>query len=428
MWRSILGATVGFLAVSAATQACAMDIYNAYPTPNIAVLYMSGPVVAGDFQKVSQYLDAAKALNRKVGVILNSPGGAVIEAEKIAFALHSYRATAFVYKGSVCASACFLMFAASPERFVAPEALVGVHSVSAEGAEDLSTMGMTTAYARDLAIFDVPDAIIGRLVTTAPDKIAWLTGSELSEMGVTFVTDSPTMQPRPPPSSVTSTQPATTPTSSEPQREPATLHTAPSSPAFQDGQRARQAMEAWFDSLQGQAREGAEFWAGQRSLRHPGSCYGPNNTSLGDWTAGCLAAQARFIMVDQRRKLEHDYKLGWNSVTPSSPGQPASTVKLDSAQRRLIADSIRRCYSENVMAPGYQTFVAEITVTFDDTGEARNAQLAAPDVARAAVEPDFHDFAERAIGAVLNPRCAKLPLPPAVLGGSSRRMVFRFHP
>jgi hypothetical protein len=87
-------------------------------------------------------------------------------------------------------------------------------------------------------------------------------------------------------------------------------------PAFQQGAADRQQWENWFGSLTGEYRRGAEFWAGQRSLPHPGSCYGPNGQDQGDFTAGCVAAQTRLGPMDARRKSEPSYKAGFNSYPP----------------------------------------------------------------------------------------------------------------
>jgi hypothetical protein len=82
---------------------------------------------------------------------------------------------------------------------------------------------------------------------------------------------------------------------------------------FQQGLADRQKWEVWFASLSSEYRSGAYFWSGQRSLPQPQSC----SLLGGDATAGCLAAQARLAPSDARRKLEPDYRLGWNSFVDS---------------------------------------------------------------------------------------------------------------
>jgi hypothetical protein len=57
--------------------------------------------------------------------------------------------------GSQCSSACFLLFAAAGQRAVAPDALIGVHSASDNGQENINSMAFTTAFAREAAAYGV---------------------------------------------------------------------------------------------------------------------------------------------------------------------------------------------------------------------------------------------------------------------------------
>ena len=67
---------------------------------------------------------------------------------------------------------------------MASDALVGVHSASENGEENLTSMGLTTALAREAVAYGVPPATIGKMVGTEPGRIAWLTQSDLKPMGV----------------------------------------------------------------------------------------------------------------------------------------------------------------------------------------------------------------------------------------------------
>ncbi len=74
----------------------------------------------------------------------------------------------------------------------------------------------------------------------------------------------------------------------------------------------------WFSSLSGDMKAGAEYWAGQRSLLHPGKC-----TGTPDFSKGCNKAKARLTDSDALRKFEPDYKDGWNSYEqPATPPAP----------------------------------------------------------------------------------------------------------
>ena len=98
------------------------------PAPAVLVA-LRGPIVAGDFERFANFLEAMPPTDRIIGFALDSPGGNVIEAEKMAQAIKRLDASILVAEGSECSSACFLLFASSSNRYVHPDALIGVHSV-----------------------------------------------------------------------------------------------------------------------------------------------------------------------------------------------------------------------------------------------------------------------------------------------------------
>lgn len=109
------------------------------------------------------------------------------------------------------------------------------------------------------------------------------------------------------------------------------------SPAFRQGQEDRQSWEVWFSTQTGDYRGGANYWASQRSLPHPGSCSAVAPGTGTDWTAGCVAAQQKLASSDVRRKTEPDYRLGWNNPTPvaSSPSPANSTPSPENSTEAL---------------------------------------------------------------------------------------------
>ena len=101
---------------------------------------------------------------------------------------------------------------------------------------------------------------------------------------------------------------------------------APAEP-FQAGLADRGRWESWFATLSGDTKAGAEYWAGQRSVPRPGSCFDRTGQSLGDFTTGCMEAQDRLAPTDERRKNEPAYRDGWNAWTPTpTPPQAAATT------------------------------------------------------------------------------------------------------
>ncbi len=85
------------------------------------------------------------------------------------------------------------------------------------------------------------------------------------------------------------------------------------SPGFDQGHADRAAYEAWFSTLQGEARAGAESWAGRRSLRAPGNC-DPTAGQTSEWSSGCAAVRQMLTAIDSRRKADPEYRRGWNSL------------------------------------------------------------------------------------------------------------------
>jgi hypothetical protein len=84
---------------------------------------------------------------------------------------------------------------------------------------------------------------------------------------------------------------------------------------YHEGLADRTAWEDWFNGLQGDFKTGAFFWAGQRSLPHPGPC----NQMNADFNNGCRAAKGRLATSDALRRSDPDYKRGWNAYGSLPP-------------------------------------------------------------------------------------------------------------
>jgi hypothetical protein len=175
--------------ILAAGRASAMEFRPvALPEPGQVALLMQGEIEPGD-------ADRLRALRLPAGqritlVVLNSPGGAVLAGRDMARFLRAKGVPVLVPRSGVCASACFLLFAAGREKLAQPGARIGVHSASVTGGrESIGTLGVTTLMAREAAAYGVPPAITGRMVTTQPGDMAWLSEDELRLMGVRIVGD-----------------------------------------------------------------------------------------------------------------------------------------------------------------------------------------------------------------------------------------------
>lgn len=217
--------------------------------------------------------------------------------------------------GQYWASACFLVFAAGQPKFASVHARIGVHSASdAAGSDTAASRAYTTSVARYAAALGVPPMILGRMVTTLPGAMAWLTAGELRAMGVMLVGDAPTGADAP----GTPLQPGSAPAASAAPvaraPEPAPAPAPAPNPSFARGLADRTHYEQWFATLSGDVRAGAAYWAENRSLTHRGqtvSC-SPAGASAA-WARGCLWARQALDPTDAARLADPEYRRGWNA-------------------------------------------------------------------------------------------------------------------
>ena len=113
---------------------------------------------------------------------------------------------------------------------------------------------------------------------------------------------------------------------------------------------------------------------------------------------------------------------------PSGGGNPQSndTAALSAEQRGAIGDHVRECWTKDAGALDLDKQRVLLTVTTDAGGIARRADVAGSDVPRMS-DPRFRAFAERARRAIMDARCATLPLPATALGRVNV-LTFRFSP
>lgn len=290
--------------------------------PNEGVIVASGEIRPGDDEKLHSLVAALPGNTVLTGILLNSPGGSLLEGVRMATTIRNTGlATAAV---RVCASACFLMFAAGTRKLALNGARIGVHSASVEGVETIGSQAVTTQMARQAADFGVPPAVIGKMVTTAAADIAWLSQDDLRSMDVELVnTRQASYQPGSPlrPGGASPASAGVSPAGgpapqlrAAPQQAASagTVPPADASPAFLAGRRARMDYETWFNSVSGDVRAGAEWWAGVRSHAQRDHLTCEVGTPL--WVVGCKQAQTVLASSDSRRRAEPDFRAGWNSL------------------------------------------------------------------------------------------------------------------
>jgi hypothetical protein len=182
-------ASQGSESLVAAGRACGTTIEDASADGGKTVaITVSGLITSGCKERLdSTVADAtAKFPKAQLYFVLNSPGGALQTAVQMGEIIEKDRLPVVVPPNAMCASACFLILAASHTKYVSPSAHVGVHSAAEAipGNETEGSKAVTTDFARILSQLGVPSEIIGRLVETPPGAMYWLTPEELMTMGV----------------------------------------------------------------------------------------------------------------------------------------------------------------------------------------------------------------------------------------------------
>ncbi len=253
------------------------------------VIYATGPIGTGDADRLRHAL--GEAGGRQPHLVMNSGGGLVHEAMRISRVVAS--AGVPVVVGDLCASACFLVLAASPDRTASPSARVGVHrAYSRATGESARSLDATMDIARYAASLGVPAPIVGRLVTTPGNhrSMAWLTADDLRSMDVKFTQPAAAAQLAATP--VAAVRPPPPPTAAGTMAEA--------------GRADRITYRRWLSGLSDSGREGAAFWLKQRRSPQPKGCLGGNSA----FSLACFEAQRWWARVDERSR-DPDYRRGW---------------------------------------------------------------------------------------------------------------------
>ena len=279
------------------------------------VINIVGPIVKGDADRFNQ---VAASLTGMIGVALNSHGGVVVDGLNIGQAIHERGYDTMVLNGATCASTCGLIWLAGSQRFVGSDGRIGFHAAFRrnDGDGEVEESGVANAligaYLSKLGLSY--DAIF-YLTNKAPTDIQWLNAADAQRLGIQYAVlpDAPTPKPAAPATDAPYTIAAwlanggTTVTISPDQQA------ALATPGYSAGRQDRINYEQWYASLpEGAYRDGATYWAGNRSLKQPPSCTPAG--SLPAWQAGCIEARGRLAPIDVRRHAEKDYWFGWNSL------------------------------------------------------------------------------------------------------------------
>ena len=143
---------------------------------------ISGNITPGDADLLKARIKEANDSGKLVTSLwLNSDGGNLLEAVRIADAVRFAKMTTNVGRSATCASACFLIFAAGETKYANISARIGVHGASDKDVR--SSRAATTSMADIAKVLDVPPSIIRRMVITPPGEVEWLSLVDLRLMG-----------------------------------------------------------------------------------------------------------------------------------------------------------------------------------------------------------------------------------------------------
>ena len=117
-------------------------------------------------------------------VILNSPGGVVVDGLDIGLTIHRKGYFTAVPEDSVCASVCGLIWLAGSERGVAPSSKIGFHAAyGPNGEETGSGNALVGGYLKELGF---SYGAIAYLTNAPPDDMQWLTPEIATKFGITY--------------------------------------------------------------------------------------------------------------------------------------------------------------------------------------------------------------------------------------------------
>jgi hypothetical protein len=158
-----------------------------------SAIRITGRIEPGDAQKLQDLLATPKgsgAFARSGTFLLDSKGGGVSEALKIAHIVERGFGTTVVPSGAQCYSACFLVYAAGSYRIAGQAAALGVHQLAmakgpAQDPADLAALDRVSAVVDAyLKSRGVPPQVIDKMKRTPPHDMFMFGNRWLLDQGI----------------------------------------------------------------------------------------------------------------------------------------------------------------------------------------------------------------------------------------------------
>lgn len=135
-------------------------------------LALTGTIDPGSAERFAAEIEARGEYVQTI--VLDSPGGSVVDALAIGSLIHEKGLATKVAAGSLCASSCPIIFASGAARIASNEAAIGVHQIYAAA---LSSDPQSALRVAGTAMSDAQSTtatIIGHLTETGVDPALWL--------------------------------------------------------------------------------------------------------------------------------------------------------------------------------------------------------------------------------------------------------------
>lgn len=135
-------------------------------------LHLTGSIDVGSAERFAAEIAARGEYVQTV--VLDSPGGSVMDALAIGSLIHDNGLATKVAAGSLCASSCPIVFASGATRIASPEAAIGVHQIYAAALSGDQQNALRVAGTAMSGAQTATAEIISHLTKTGVDPALWL--------------------------------------------------------------------------------------------------------------------------------------------------------------------------------------------------------------------------------------------------------------
>lgn len=179
--RIIFGASVILLALCSLVKAADFELVEFGGKP---ALLMSGAIDSGTANKFMEFLDEVTPREHSLPILLlNSPGGDVVEALAMSAMMDAYPFHTIIPNGASCASACAsIVFIAGTNRTIEPEGRFGQHSCARGGQADEKCNALISTHAFNNGVSY--GSVAAFINYTPPEQVVWMRRMDLDGWGI----------------------------------------------------------------------------------------------------------------------------------------------------------------------------------------------------------------------------------------------------